>query len=422
MVSRVSVRVSALLAVAMAIGMAPGSAVRAQRAAPPGDVVLPPMSWTCPMHPDVVESKAGNCPICKMNLVAVRLDSIWTCPVHSVIVEKKPGTCPIDKRELVRMTVALSWTCPDRPEINEISPGTCPDGGAPMEAKYTPRPHGNHNPQHGGQFFMAPDNWHHLEGVYPRAGVAQIYLYDDYTQPLPLDQAQLVKGRIVTKENFDAATRTTKELAAFPLVLARDGRSLTAAVDSKAAPAQMSAKVRFKQDGPEYRFDFTFPGFSKDPKPAASTPRTTDTSMPAAPAQASPVAGAPAPQLSPAALAPVADQSQIAVPIPETVEEMVAQLKIHTAQIGELIDSGAFLEVWVPAFRAKDLALALEAHSGQMPAGTRQKAAPAIKRLVQTAWLLDGFGDLGNREQISDAYARFTSAVAEVQALFPNVR
>ena len=69
----------------------------------------------------------------------------------------------------------------------------CPDG-TPMIAKRTLRPHGNHNPQHGGQFFMAPDNFHHLEGAYPRAGVFRLYLYDDYARPLPPDAGQTRQG------------------------------------------------------------------------------------------------------------------------------------------------------------------------------------------------------------------------------------
>src|SRR5215831_13886745 len=93
--------------------------IRAQRGNTPPPSDTPPVSMTCPMHPDIVESSPGNCPICKMKLEPVRLESIWTCPVHAVISESKPGTCPICRRDLIQMTVALTWTCADRPDINQ---------------------------------------------------------------------------------------------------------------------------------------------------------------------------------------------------------------------------------------------------------------------------------------------------------------
>src|SRR5262249_10452268 len=156
-------------------------------------------------------------------------------------------------------------------EIDQLNRGTCPDGKA-MIAKRTLRPHGNHNPQHGGQFFMAADNTHHLEGTYPRPRVFRLYVYDDYARPLAQDQIRRVKARVVTKETFDAATRTTKEISAFPLVLVRNSVYFEAPVDTTSFPAVMTAKVRFKDGDPEYRFDFTFAGVSKDPVPAATTP------------------------------------------------------------------------------------------------------------------------------------------------------
>ena len=97
---------------------------------------------------------------------------------------------------------------------------------------------------------------------------------------------------------------------------------------------------------------------------------------------------------------------------------MIAQLETRRDQVGELIRRGDFTAVYVPAFQAKDLAIALEARLGDLAPAKRRTAEPAIQRLVRTAWLLDAFGDLGNRQQITDAYAIFVAAVADVVSAF----
>jgi hypothetical protein len=365
-----------------------------------------------------------------MNLVPVRLESIWTCPVHSVVHESGAGTCPICRRPLIQMTVALTWTCADHPEIDQIDRGTCPDGKR-MIAKRTLRPHGNHNPQHGGQFFMAPDNTHHLEGVYPRARLFRLYLYDDYARPLPGDQVRRVKARVVTKETFDPGTRKTTEVAAFPLVGARGSAYLEARVDDSPLPAEMTAKVRFKDDGPEYRFDFTFESLSKEPVLPRTPASTTVTGQPAQPVRApsastgstsgrasappTPGTGATA---GAGATAQSADPGQVSLPVPDSTQGILAQLQSSSTQIGELVQRGDFGAVWVPAFQARDLAIALEARLGRLTPVNRELAEPAITRLVRTAWLLDAFGDIGNRQQIVDAYAIFASSVTEVASAF----
>ena len=154
------------------------STVHAQTSSEQGPLAL--LSYVCPMpaDADVIEDKPGTCPKCGMRLRPVRLETTWTCPIHGAIHQDKAGTCPIDRRELIQVTMSVSWACKGE-ESESLAAGRCPDGSA-MVKRYSPRPHGNHNPQHGGQFFMAPDNWHHLEGAHPAAGRFRLYFYDDY--------------------------------------------------------------------------------------------------------------------------------------------------------------------------------------------------------------------------------------------------
>lgn len=236
----------------------------------PDQAGLPPVMWTCQTRPDILEDKPGPCPVEEMpgmkhDMVPVRLTSVWSCPVHTVVARPGPGKCPIDRvRDLIEVVVAISWTCSSRPDIDQINPGTCPDG-SPMVVKHTRRPHGDHNPKHGGLYFMAPDKWHHLEGTYPGKGLFRLYLYDDYGKPLPPEAVGLVQARAVTKETFDGATRTTREISAYPLTAVVRNEYLEARIDPSTFPVQVTAKVKFRKEGPEYRFDFVFPDFSNEP-------------------------------------------------------------------------------------------------------------------------------------------------------------
>jgi hypothetical protein len=391
-----------ILATAL-VGVLITAVVTAQRGKVPAVPSLPPISMTCVHHPDVIESRPGTCPYCKMALAPVRLDSAWMCPIHSTVTESNPGACRLCRRQLVPVTVALTWTCKADPSVEHVEPGPCADG-SPRMAHRTLRPHGNHNPQHGGQFFMAPDNWHHLEGVHPAARVFRLYMYDDFGRPLATEKMAGVQARVVTKETFDPARRRTTEQAAFPLKISRNRPYLEARIDPSTLPAEMTAKVRFSDDQPEYRFDFTFAALSKEP--AAPAPRARQTQP-----VAQPVAAA-------AVTVTGADTTLTPLPIPETMSGILEQLQLRDRQVGELIARGDFGAVWVPAFQAKDLAIALEPHLAHLSTAQRETGEPALARVVRTAWLLDASGDVGNRRQIEAAYAAFTAAVTEVLSAF----
>ena len=205
----------------------------------------------------------------------------------------------------------------------------------------------------------ASSSWRPTTSIISRArtrarGCSGLYLYDDYARPLPADRIKAVKARVVTRETLDAATRTTKEIAAFPLVR-RGPRISRRASTPRGPPAQMSAKVRFKSDAPEYRFDFTFTELyegNRSPPPSTSRvcaegraaagglhqrPRLARPPAAAASAAVARACGAARRRASAAGRPAAIDPSLVPLPIPDTVAEIVAQLKTRSEQVGELI-------------------------------------------------------------------------------------
>ena len=251
--------------------------------------------------------------------------------------------------------------------------------------------HMDHTPRHGGTVFMAPDSFHHIEGTYPEPGVFRLYASNNYREPVDISTWS---GRAVTEEEYDETTDEFIEVAAFDLVPSPDGAYLEARLPG-GLPADVTAKVLFQPDFPAERFDFIFAELSLEDAPSAVTGVTL----------------ADAPEAIPLA-------QRIRPDIPADPEAIVLEIASRDQQIQDMIERGAFTEIFIPALQAKELALALQDHGGTLGEAARNQVRIAVRHLVRAAYLLDWYGDLGNKTDVDSAYGVFGSAVGEISAVY----
>lgn len=136
--------------------------------------------------------------------------------------------------------------------------------------------HGDHSPKHGGQFFMAPNKFHHLEGVLASASEFRVYFYDDHTKPVPAgtfrDKSKVEVQRI------GADGRETGTPLQLPLTVDPAGDFLSAAVPGEMKlPLYFSAWLMFPNQKEPDLFNFSFDKVAETGRmtPSAPSPKMT---------------------------------------------------------------------------------------------------------------------------------------------------
>jgi len=104
--------------------------------------------------------------------------------------------------------------------------------------------------------------------------------------------------------------------------------------------------------------------------------------------------------------------------LPKVSADLLRLLSMCSAEVDTLIKDGQFGFVYQPTMLSKDIAIALEDTTSELPNLRRAQASNAIRRVVLAAWMLDLYGDLGNREKLTDSYHTFAAAIADIKTAY----
>jgi len=380
------------------------------------DNALPPISYVCPSpgEESFVDDKRGRCPKSGADLQAVRLDIAYKCLKNSYINDR-PGICPVDRSDLVPVTASVFWLCKTDQDAGQhfLEPGTCRDGTQRQKA-FEVRPHGDHNPRHGGPaVFMSEDLYHHVEAtlVEPAKGQAalfRVYFYDEYTRPITATGVTALVAP-TDKNGQQTGAPITLVVSRIGEGNAMEARLAKASVPNEGVPAFFALHVRFKSTDRDWLTDHAFTSYSKEPvrlRSAAGSapvarvlPQSTSTATP------------PSPVVTPANSGP-----QVAtVTLPDTAQDLLTELQRSMMSVTELWEKGDFGALWYPALRAKDIALKLQQdHVTEIQDTKRPELSSAVQRMTAAAWQIDSAGDLGNKQKIALFYDAFHAAVGDI--------
>ena len=90
-------------------------------------------TYTCPMHPEIIQDKPGNCPKCGMNLVLVKPEAGNPGQTQQGVEDDHHQHKSVDAAPHTDNQSLQKYTCPMHPHILRDQPGKCPICGMNLE-------------------------------------------------------------------------------------------------------------------------------------------------------------------------------------------------------------------------------------------------------------------------------------------------
>ncbi len=317
-------------------------------------------------------------------------EEVYWCPNrgredHEMKDYSAEGYCEVCGRRLVhrsRFERVRQYVDPADGKVY-YGPGLSPTSLQPVQSAG----HMDHNPVHGGLFIMADNLYHHLEALLVAPDEVRLFFYDDFKAPL---DPRNFKGEIVI-ESFDETTETVTE-SVYRLSHERElDPHMTARIDPVTEfPVVIRARVILA--GEPAIFDFPFdqltPQVEEPIEPAPVFLHTHATYLPPS--------------------------------IPETVGEIVAEIRKREAALVEIIRTENWLAIHAPAYDTFHLVEALRGLRSGLSGRDQGRLLRAIAQLKTAADRLDRAGDARDAGRVGVRMRDYQQAVAELIALFPS--
>jgi hypothetical protein len=371
--------------------------------------------WWCPMRGSPCSLKdyhaPGTCDECFMDLkpklsffedrsiapketdwvlTEVGAQPVYWCPNrgmedHDLVDYTRPGKCEVCGTPLMhkaQFETRHTWTCltAECSNFKELfyGPGLCPECGQPVAGMG----HMDHTPLHNGEFFMADNLYHHLEGTLTEPGKFRLYFYDDWKTPL--DPRNFAGTAFIESEDAKSGEVTETE---YPLEIAREGDMYMTAELPPDVPIILYAKVMLA--GEEKRFDFQFEQLTVEPE--------------------GPVKGGPIRLHS---------HQRPPVDIPDSAKGVVEEIHKRDALIKGLMEKKDWFGLQIPALDSKDLVRALLGKQDDLNPRQRGALKKAITAVNLGSDALHNAGDSLDEARVKRGYQQYSEGIAMLDEIF----